>query len=87
LLQWQVAGVTLTAASPPAKTWSHVVASLGPDRAVLFVDGKRVAEQTLSGAWLIGSHFVVGENYAGLLSDVRIFDTTVDPEATERASP
>ena len=79
-LTWQVAGATLTASAPPVKAWSHVVAALSPDRAALYVDGKLVAEQVLTGAALIGTHLAVGENYAGLLSDLRLFDTPVGPE-------
>lgn len=79
-LTFQVAGVTLTAAAPPLNSWSHVVASIAPDRAALYIDGKLVAEQSLDGAVLIGVHLAVGESYAGLLSDLQLFDGPPPPK-------
>jgi hypothetical protein len=79
VLTWQVAGVTLTAGAPPLNRWSHVLVSLAPDRAVLCLNGAIVAEQRLNDAVLIGSRFVVGENYAGLISDLEIFDQPGKP--------
>ena len=74
VLTWQVAGVTLTAGAPPLNAWSHVVISLAPDRAALYLNGTIADEQPLNDAVLIGSHFGVGEGYAGLISDLEIFD-------------
>jgi acetyl esterase/lipase len=67
-----VAGVTLVAAAPAAKTWSHVSFSIGPDRAVLSLNGKPVAEKPLEGVVLLGPRLRLAENYAGLISDVQI---------------
>ena len=73
-LTWQVAGATLIAAAPPMNAWSQVVASISSTNAALYLNGKLVAEQALDRATLIGTHLSVGENYSGLISDLRLFD-------------
>ena len=74
-LTWQVAGTTLIAVAPPLNAWSQIMASVSSNNATLYLNGKLVAEQALDNATLIGTHLSVGENYSGLLSDLRIFDT------------
>lgn len=71
-LTLNVAGVTLATVAPAAKMWSHVALSIGPDRAVLYLNGKQVAEKTLDGVVLLGPRIRLAENYAGLISDIRI---------------
>ena len=56
----KVAGQTLTGPVLPVGTWSHVMASVGGDRAALYLNGTVVAEQQLPGVVLIGSRLVVG---------------------------
>ena len=80
-LTWQVAGSTLTAEAPTVNAWTHIVASLDSNRAALWLNDQLVAEQELKDAALIGAQIVVGESYAGLLSDLRIFDQAIDPKA------
>ncbi len=78
-----VAGQTLTGPVLPVGTWSHVLASVGGDRAALYLNGTVVAEQQLPGVVLIGSRLVIGEAYGGGLSDLRIFDQATEPEAAK----
>jgi acetyl esterase/lipase len=80
-LTLQVAGATLTADVAPLNQWSHVIASIAPDRASLYLNGKLVAEQPLHGAVLIGLHFVIGEGYTGLLSDIQLSDRPANPDS------
>ena len=44
----------------PVGTWSHDLASVGGDRAALYLNGTVVDEQQLPGVVLIGSRLVVG---------------------------
>ena len=73
----KVAGQTLTGPILPVGKWSRVVAAIAPGRSTLTVEGSPAVEAPLSDAALIGSQFVVGESFGGLLADVRIFDTAV----------
>lgn len=86
-ITWQVAGSTLTTEAPPANAWSHLIASADATRATLWLNDRLVAEQSLKDATLIGGQLVVGESYAGLLSDVRIFDQAIEPKAAATPNP
>lgn len=79
-LTWQAAGVTLSVPAPPTKTWSHITASVSRDRATLQANGQPAAEQSLVDAVIIGNHLTLGEQYEGLLSDVRLDEQSSVPE-------
>ena len=53
---------------------------LAPDRAALYLDDKLVGEQPLAGVKLIGNHLIVGEDYTGLISEVKLFDEAKTPK-------
>ena len=80
------AGVTLTAGAPTLKTWSHIAAAVGPDRAALYLNGQLVGEKPLAGAILIGSRLTVAEDYSGLISDLRVYDAPLTAEAVAKLS-
>lgn len=73
-LSWQAAGVTLAAPAPPLGTWSHVAASVSPERTSLWINGLIAAEQPLENALLIGNEFIVADSFSGLISDLRLHD-------------
>lgn len=79
-LTLNVAGLNLSAELPATPAWTHVAFSIGADKAVLYLNGKAAAEAPLNNAVLIGPRVTLAEDYAGLLSDVRIFDTAIRAE-------
>ena len=79
-LTWQAAGVTLSVPAPSAKTWNHITATISRDRTTLQVNGQPAAGQALTDAVLMGNQLTLGEQYEGLLSDVRIQDQPSVPE-------
>ena len=81
----QMGTVSVTGGTLAPNTWCHIVASIAPDRAALYLDDKLVGEQPLAGVKLIGNHLIVGEDYAGLISEVKLFDEAKTPE--EIANP
>ncbi|WP_460842283.1 LamG-like jellyroll fold domain-containing protein, partial [Nocardioides marmoraquaticus] len=71
--------------------WHQVVATLGPDGMVLYVDGRRAASradttngQDYSGSWRIGGDNLGGwsdasYNFAGSIDDYAVFPTALTP--------
>jgi acetyl esterase/lipase len=75
-----VARTTLTAQLPPLTAWTHLAFSIGPDKATLYVNGKTASEVPLKNPVLIGPRVSIAEDYAGLISDVRVFDDAITDE-------
>ena len=78
-------GVPASSAVPPA-TWHHLAATYDRANLRIYLDGVQVGTPALTGSigvsanpLRIGGNAIWGENFAGLIDDVRVFNRALTP--------
>lgn len=77
-LTLKVGGVVIEAAEDApkvqAQAWNHVVATIGRDRAMVYLNGKKILEKNYPSTTLSGLRLNVAASFEGAVSDLRIFN-------------